>query len=103
MSQQQGASITLSDGTPETVIACWRGAWSGYSPGEREEALERLSAAIDHAFNPADRDSDQGSLLEDAVLAAAMYIEVQPCDCTDDGPCPRCIALGRWWNNAVDR
>jgi len=97
------APISASAGTPETVLACWKGAWDGYEPQDRTEELERLSAAIDFAFNTPDGDGDQGSLLEESVLAAAAYIEAQPCTCTEFDPCPRCHALNRWRDVPMER
>jgi len=80
---------------PEAEASCWKGAWGGYTGVEQTEMLELLSAAIDFAFNPSDDDSDQGSILERALLDAAAYIAAQPCTCTEGDSCARCHALGR--------
>jgi len=91
------------DYVPEAVEKCWEGAWSGDTPEERTEQLERISAAADFAFNFADGDSDCGSLITDAILHAATYISAQPCTCTEDEPCHRCLALGRYFDKRNDR
>jgi hypothetical protein len=88
---------------PEAVENCWRGAWGGYTEPERVEFLEDLSAAVDFAFNISDDDSDQGSILVSAILHAATYISAQPCTCTEDEPCHRCLALGRYFDKRNDR
>lgn len=91
--------------TPDVVIACWEGTWSGDTEAERTEALELLSATIDFCFNPPDADQSCLSLLEDAVLRAGNYIAAQPCTCGDgeDGSCPRCDALGRLCDKRLEQ
>ncbi len=88
---------------PESQVRVWEHAWDGYPRGEQTEALERLSATVDFAFNPGDGDGDQGSILEAAVLGAARFISSHPCTCTEDEDCDRCHALGRSSNKRHDR
>lgn len=87
---------------PESVEACWRGAWDDYDEADRKEQLENIAAAIDYCFNPPDDDADQGSILVDALLGAAAYVAAQPCTCTEDA-CPRCVALGRFQDKPCER
>lgn len=103
MSAPISATEKIADRTPENEIGAWIGAWSGDSEAEQTNALELLSATIDYAFNCRDEDSAQVSILESAVLAAAAFIEEQPCTCTDDEPCRRCYVLNRWWDKRQDR
>ncbi len=98
-SSQQEPSPDLSF-IPGAIRSIWTTQYIG---GEyAEEAAAHLAAAVDWAFNPSDGDGDQETLLADAILRAARYIDAQPCACTDDGPCDRCQALGRWHNRRVD-
>lgn len=91
------------DYTPQQVIACWRGSFSGDDQALRDEQLEEIAATIDHCFNPGDDDASIYSILCDAVLAAAAYIAVQPCTCTEDDACGRCLALGRYFDKRNER
>ncbi len=88
---------------PESQIRVWENAWGGYTRSEQTEAMERLSATVDYAFNPGDGDGDQGSILESAILSAARFISRWPCTCTEDEDCDRCAALGRSSNKRHDR
>jgi hypothetical protein len=85
---------------PGAIRNIWTDQYAGSEYAEL--AAAHLAAAVAWAFNPPDGDGDQETLLADAILRAARYIDAQPCACTDDGPCDRCQALGRWHNRPVD-
>jgi hypothetical protein len=54
-----------------------------------------LRDAVFLHFNPTDDDAAETDICVRALAAAAAFIELQPCDCTDDEPCGRCTVLGR--------
>ncbi len=106
MSALNQAQPTVPDDwtfTPEEVVACWRGSFSGDELALRDEMLEEIAATIDYCFNCADHDESIYSILTSAVLHAAEYISAQPCSCTEDEPCGRCLALGRYFDKRNDR
>jgi hypothetical protein len=89
--------------TPQAVVDCWKGSFMGDDLALRDEMLEEIAATIDYSFNVADHDESIYSILTSAVLHAAAYISRQPCTCTDDEPCERCLALGRYFDKRNDR
>jgi len=89
--------------TPEEVVTCWQGSFDGDDTEMRTIQLEELAATVDHCFNIADHDMDIYSILNDAVRHAGEFIASLPCECTDDEPCRRCLALGRYFNKRNER
>ncbi len=84
--------------TPQAEVDCWKGSFRGDDLELRDEMLEGIAATIDYCFNCADHDESVYSILTSAVLHAAAYIAGQPCACTEDEPCGRCLALGRYFD-----
>jgi hypothetical protein len=103
----------MSDLTPfgfhqSHVLDTYKGTYAPMARAEVDEVAEEFAAAIDFAFNPADNDGSQESLLIGAMLAAAAWIEQQPCACTpemveDWDACGRCGALGRLGDRRLER
>jgi hypothetical protein len=98
---------------PETGIADTVWGWAVDDAERTSTELDAdsvglffLSETIALAFNPSDDDVAAESILADAVEAAALFIERQPCECPegdDDDPCDRCLVLGRWHDEAQER
>lgn len=70
-----------------------------------QEDYESLRDKIIELFNPHDGEESELFLLEQSLTKAHRYIDYQYCDCKDedDGPCPRCDALGQFKRVDVER
>lgn len=69
---------------------------------------ETIRDRVIELLNPPDGDDGEAFILENAIAAAARFVEEQPCRCTpamidDYDPCRRCSVLGRLGNARVDR
>lgn len=98
------------------------GARSAYEELEVEsdfgnaKSYEWLRDTAVLCFNPADEDSAEEEIVGRAMVAAAEFIERQPCTCKtsdpendrtvpyDDGDqCARCAVLGRYFDTPISR
>lgn len=81
-------------------------------------SYEWLRDTADLCFNPSDGDGAEEELYAQVMVAAATFIESQPCTCTNSDPdssadtsvpyddgdqCKRCEVLGRYFDRRVDR
>ena len=83
--------------------------WCACEPeGDRRCGYRILADKIVEEFNPPDGEESELSICFNAIEDAAAYIASQPCTCTlamlaDWDACPRCRALGRRGDKAVQR
>jgi hypothetical protein len=70
-----------------------------------------LADVVIEAFNPADDDVAEFSIVSDAIQRAAQFVSSLPCKCTPAAidpeqyatPCARCLVLGRRGDQLEER
>ena len=81
------------------------GRTDGCQCSDDEQAYGMVRESITEHLNPPDEDSAEEAILMEAVARAAAFIDAQPCSC--DAPegdvCDRCMALGRFANERLER